>query len=88
VVPLLTGKQASRERTFFWRLPRPDDHFGQKAVRRGKWKYVYDREVELLFDLEKDIGEKHNLAFQHPAVVKELRTALAEWESKLPALGR
>ncbi len=53
VVPLLTGKQPARERTFFWRLPRPDDHFGQKAVRRGKWKYVYDREVELLFDLEK-----------------------------------
>jgi arylsulfatase A len=83
VLPILTTKKPAKERTFFWRLPRPDDKFGQKAVRRGKWKYIYDREVELLFDLEKDIGEKHNLAYQHPEVVKELRAALAEWEGTL-----
>ncbi len=59
VLPLLAGKEAPRERTFFWRLPRPNEQFGQKAVRRGKWKYVHDREVELLFDLENDIGERH-----------------------------
>jgi arylsulfatase A-like enzyme len=83
IVPLLSGKKPPRERTFFWRLPRPDGRFGQMAVRRGKWKWVYDREMELLFDLEKDIGEKRNLAFQHPDVVKELRTALMEWEVRI-----
>ena len=84
VLPILAGRQPLKERTFFWRLPRPDEKFGQRAVRRGKWKYVYDREVELLFDLEKDIGERTNLAYQHPAVVKELRAALAAWEATLP----
>jgi arylsulfatase A-like enzyme len=84
VLPILSGQKPQRERTFFWRLPRPDDNFGQRAVRRGKWKYVYDREMELLFDLEKDIGEKRNLAFQHPEVVTELRAALAKWETQLP----
>ncbi len=88
VLPVLARTEAPRERTFFWRLPRPNEQFGQKAVRRGKWKYVLDREVELLFDLEKDIGERHNLAFTHPEVVKELRKALAEWEATLPALKR
>ena len=53
------------------------------AVRRGKWKYVYDREMELLFDLEKDIGEKHNLAYQHPELVKKLRDALIEWNDSV-----
>jgi arylsulfatase A-like enzyme len=84
VLPILSGKRAARERTFFWRLPRPDDRFGQKAVRRGRWKYLYDREMELLFDLEKDPGERRNLAYRQPEVVKALRTALAGWESRLP----
>jgi arylsulfatase A-like enzyme len=86
IVPILSGAKPPRERTFFWRLPRPDALFGQKAVRRGPWKYVYDREVELLFDLEKDSGEKRNLALQHPDVVKDLRAALAQWEATLPAI--
>jgi hypothetical protein len=85
VLPCLSNNKTLPERTLFWRLPRPNDQFGQKAARRGKWKYVYDREMELLFDLEKDNGEKHNLAFQHPNVVKELRRALIDWETQLPA---
>jgi arylsulfatase A len=84
IVPLLSGNKTPRERTFFWRLPRPDERFGQMAVRRGKWKFVYDREMELLFDLEKDIGEKRNVAFQHPDVVEALRAALIEWLRKMP----
>jgi arylsulfatase A-like enzyme len=84
IVPLLAGKKEAPERTFFWRLPRPDEQFGQKAVRRGKWKFVFDREVELLFDLEGDVGERRNLASRHPEVVKELRAALAAWEATLP----
>jgi arylsulfatase A-like enzyme len=85
VIPLLAGRRPPRERTFFWRLPRPNEFFGQKAVRRGKWKYVLDRESELLFDLEKDVGERQNLAFERPEVVRELRAALARWEAQLPA---
>jgi arylsulfatase A-like enzyme len=84
IVPLLTGKKPAEERTFFWRLPRPNDHFGQRAVRKGKWKYVYDRETDMLFDLEKDIGERHNVAIQFPDVVKKLRAELGDWEKKLP----
>jgi arylsulfatase A-like enzyme len=86
VLPVLTGKKAGSERTFFWRLQRPGELIGQRAARRGKWKYVLDREVELLFDLEADIGERRTLAFQHPEKVNELRKALIEWESQLPAL--
>jgi arylsulfatase A-like enzyme len=85
VLPILAGKQPVRDRTFFWRLPRPDGKHGQKAVRRGKWKYIWDREMELLFDLEKDVGERINLAFRYPGVVAELREALMLWEKELPA---
>jgi arylsulfatase A-like enzyme len=84
VVPILAGTALPRERTFFWRLPA--DKSGQKAVRRGKWKYVVDHRLELLFDLEKDVGERANLAYRHPQVVAELRGVLAEWEKGLPAI--
>jgi arylsulfatase A-like enzyme len=86
VIPFLSAKKPARERTFCWRLPRPNEYFGQKAVRRGRWKYICDRETELLFDLQKDSSEKRNLAFQHPDEVQALRAALAEWERPLPAV--
>jgi arylsulfatase A-like enzyme len=79
VIPMLSGRQPPRERTFYWRLERPDEKFGQKAVRRGRWKFIHDREVDLLFDLNDDISEKRNLAFQHPETVKELRDAFEAW---------
>jgi arylsulfatase A-like enzyme len=85
VLPIVAGKKPARQRTFFWRLNRPSERFGQKAVRRGKWKYVADRGVELLFDLENDPPERRTLAYRHPEVVAALRKALAEWEKGLPA---
>jgi arylsulfatase A-like enzyme len=84
IFPVLSGRQPPHERTFFWRLQRPDEKFGQVAVRRGRWKYIHDREVDLLFDLEIDIGEKRNLAFQHPETLKELRDAFAAWNRQFP----
>jgi arylsulfatase A-like enzyme len=88
VLPVLTGKQQGKERVFFWRLQRPGELSGQKAARRGKWKYVLDREVELLFDLEADPGERKTLAYKNPELVGELRKALADWEAKLPDIDK
>jgi arylsulfatase A len=83
VLPVLAGKKPAKTRTFFWRLHRPGETFGQKAVRRGKWKLIEDRGVELLFDLEEDRGERRNLAYRQPKLVAELRKALAVWEAGL-----
>jgi arylsulfatase A-like enzyme len=81
VLPLLSGKQAPVERTFFWRIGRPGRQ--QKAVRKGKWKYVWDLNSELLFDLDSDMAERHDLAYQHRDVVLELRKLMTEWEAEL-----
>jgi arylsulfatase A-like enzyme len=88
VLPELVGKKPVHDRTFFWRLQRPGEIGGQRAVRRGKWKYVLDRGVDLLFDLEADPGERKTLAYKHPETVDELRKAVADWEAKLPAIGK
>jgi arylsulfatase A-like enzyme len=86
LVPILIGTEKPKDRTLFWRLPRPDSRFGQKAARNGSWKYIEDRETELLFDLANDIGERKNLAYRHPDIVKEIKDLLAKWEATLPAL--
>ncbi len=86
LVPWITGKKEAIPRTLFWRLPRPSAKFGQRAVRSGRWKFIEDRDNEFLFDIENDIGERKNLAFQHPEIVKELKTALLRWEATLPRL--
>ena len=81
VLPLLSGKQAPFERTFFWRIDRPGRR--QKAVRKGKWKYVWDNGSELLFDLDRDMAERHDLGYQHRNIVLELRKLMTEWETEL-----
>jgi len=75
---LLLGKSEARGRDNFL--------YRNNAVRQGKWKYLkakhdiygYARdkerkEVEELYDLDADIGERNNLAAKHPEKVKELK---------------
>jgi arylsulfatase A-like enzyme len=55
-------------------------YYEKDGVRQGKWKLVRykvkaDRFVEL-YDLEKDLGERNDLASKHPEIVKDLQTAL------------
>lgn len=81
LLPLLTGQQPALERTFCWRVERTGRH--QKAIRHGKWKFIQDDMVEMLFDLEADIGERRDLAYQKPETVRYLKQLLAAWEADL-----
>jgi arylsulfatase A len=81
LLPILQGKQPLQERTLFWRIiTRPERQM--KAVRQGNWKYVRDGDVDLLFDLQRDPGERYDLGFQQQARIKEMQRLLAEWESQ------
>lgn len=73
-------------------------HAGTLAVIQGKWKYIvpstgraYNEltEIELgnntepqLYDLSQDIGEKHNLANEHPDIVDKLEAVLTKEKEK------
>ena len=67
LIPIIAGER--KLRVFYWK-------FGsRKAVRQGKWKYVYDaksKEREFLFDLEVDPNETTNLKGQNASKLKEL----------------
>jgi arylsulfatase A-like enzyme len=79
LVPILDGSEPAPERTLFWRVER----FGQRAARKGKWKYIRHPEGELLFDLDADAAERNDLSREQPEKVDELRKALARWEADL-----
>jgi hypothetical protein len=85
LLPILDGKEPPRERTLFWRSMRSEQDGGrkQKAVRKGNWKYVWDMGTELVFNLEQDISERHDLRYQHPDLVDEMRELLKQWEQEM-----
>ncbi len=70
---------------------RDDFFFAGAGVRKGKWKFLdagmktskYAEEtdsekIDRLFNLEIDMGEKTNLAKQHPEIVSELKKHFLE----------
>jgi arylsulfatase A-like enzyme len=73
LLPALAGRSLGRTQPILW------EHEGNRAVRSVNWKLVstYDDEWEL-YDLASDRVERHNLAAQHPEIV---RTLAAEWKA-------
>jgi arylsulfatase A-like enzyme len=80
-LPSLLGKKQKQHKSLYWEF---HEQGGKQALRMGKWKAVRlnvknnpDNPLEL-YDLEKDIAEQHNLAEQHPDIVKQMRAMLAK----------
>ena len=85
--------------SLFWRMADYPQHNNrsfknQRAVRKGSWKYIWDGNVEQLFDLAHDPGERHDLQNQHQKLLFEMRELYAQWEkdvtnaSLIPNIGR
>ena len=73
-----------------WRIEDQYDVDFLSAIRCGDWKLVYrmhDFALEL-YNLKEDLGERHNLASDHPEKVKvlatELSDALRDWNAPMP----
>ncbi len=79
--PFMTGKQPVAERTFYWRIDRAGRK--QQAVRRGNLKWINDGAVDMLFDLERDPGERTDIFTRLPEKADELRKAYREWEADI-----
>lgn len=84
LLPIAAGKKAVVERDLFWRINIPGRI--EHAVRSGPWKLIVQGENardgmhQLLFNLDTDPNEHHDLAAQNTARVRELRMRIATWE--------
>jgi arylsulfatase len=84
LMPVLTGEVAT-ERPFLYReFP---SYGGQQAVWLGKWKGIRTNMLRRsnkaplsieLFDLSNDTGEKHDVAKDHPQVIKRIAQLMVD----------
>lgn len=81
LAPMLRGERELVERTLFWRVGRSDRR--QKAVRHGPWKYVFDGQLPMLFNLDTDVAERMDLGYRMPDKLHELEALLAAWEKEI-----
>lgn len=92
LAPLLLEGKPLPERTLFWGFR------NQYAVRQGPWKLMVrpagpargatakePTARASLFHLGDDLGERHDLATQHPDRVEQMLAALAAWKDDVSA---
>ncbi len=94
LMPLLKGSESFSRQAIFWHFPAYLQGGGGTwrttpagAVRAGRWKLIEffeDPSIEL-YDLVRDIGEKHNLAGKMPEKAKELHNLLKKWRKSVNA---
>ena len=92
-LPLLLQRgDPSRHRPLIWNYPNVWGNEGPGislncAIRRDQWKLIYNyktREKEL-YDIEHDLGEAHDLAAEHPDVVRRLSRELGRTLRRMDA---
>ena len=88
IMPVLTGGQLA-PRTLFFHMPNYTNQGGRpsSSLREGKWKLIEQLEdgTAELYDLEKDPGEKNDLAAGEAAKTAELRKKLDDWRKSIGA---
>ena len=79
ILPLLQGGEWKREEPLLWHWS------GNRAVRRGDWKLVWDKGVREweLYHLGRDRCETADLAADHPQRVRELASLYFEWAGEM-----
>ncbi|MBK8516118.1 MAG: sulfatase [Saprospiraceae bacterium] len=90
IVTLLKGKKTLDRDAIFWHFPHYSNHGNQSpggAVRSGDYKLIeyYENGSVQLFNLVNDLSEQNDLSLKEPEKVKELKTMLHKWRSKVDA---
>lgn len=75
LIPILTGAGVGTQRELGWQL------YGSRAYRSGRWKIVWpvSKKKWELYDMTADRTETHDLAVEHPDMVKKLAGAWQAW---------
>jgi arylsulfatase A-like enzyme len=78
LLPWLNGRGGTPHDALFWRA-------GQgRAVRMGNWKLVeFGDRYSRLYDLSKDLGEKHDVSTRNIEQVRRLREAWKAWSAQM-----
>lgn len=90
---LLGKKGLNKNRSLYWHFPNQWGNDGPgigttSTIRKGDWKMVYYYETgkKELFNISNDIGEKNDLAKQHPKLIRKLSKDLGKHLRRVSAL--
>jgi len=70
------------ERPLYWRM----NHRGQRALRRGDWKYLRVDGNDYLFNLTQDARERANRAHRESERLAAMRADWEAWEASVPPI--
>jgi len=82
LLPVFEGEKREPHDLIYW------EHFGNRAVRSGRWKLVEDGKKRTgrgweLYDMEADRTELGDLAAEMPEKVEELKAKYAAWAERV-----
>ena len=88
-LPILQGRKLKRKVPLYWRYDRALSKPFTVAMRQGDFKILADNEMTKfeLYDLRKDIAEKHNLAESEPQCLEAMKKTLAKLHTEIEAEG-
>jgi arylsulfatase A-like enzyme len=76
ILPLLTGNGNYKTRYVFSEIE------GFQSCFDGRYRYIANAEKPLLYDLQTDPGEMHNILSEHPEVARRMQLAVDAWLKK------
>jgi arylsulfatase A-like enzyme len=82
LMPVLADAAHTFERALHWRM----NHRGQRALRRGNWKYLRVDGHDYLFDLDADERERANRAAREPERLAALHADWEAWNATMPPI--
>jgi arylsulfatase A-like enzyme len=77
MVEVLRGKRKSPRKEMFWKRR------GDKAARVENFKWVESKRGSGLFDLAKDISEKHDLSAERPEILEHVKARFSAWQEQM-----
>lgn len=78
--PYFKNPSQKIERTLGWRITNRKEEI---AIRKGKYKYLRNKEGDFLFDLDIDPGEENDLIQFETKIAQDLKQELERFESTL-----
>ena len=89
ILPMLANKRLQRRVPLYWRYDRALSKPFTVALRQGDWKILANTALTQfeLYNLRKDIAEKHNLAQSEPQQLERMKEALAKLHAEIDAEG-
>lgn len=77
---VLKNPQQTFERPLFWRM----NYRGQRAMRKGDWKYLRVDDIDYLFNITEDERERANRAKTDPDRLVSMRSEWEAWNKTVP----